>query len=466
MSTNILSQCIYGCGACILSDKSRINDNNGVCRYARNKQKKHNYQAIEYSVAVSKIRASHKHNSMRKRDGSRRPTVGSNHIQVLRTSEGVVPYATAVGRFPRNDNVEHYAHQERYALNQKKLRDNEAKQATKAMRNESNKVKQNNEHYAADNDQNDEDISTVYCGSLNGDRSGRQFPISGRFRRRPKYGGGGPRCVPIQQYDQKCICTVCDINSNSTRKGDGSRRPTVGSNHVQVSRLPEGVVVPDVPYATAVGRFPRNEHYAPNQGQQINDNVEHYAPDNNAHQERYALNQKKLREETNEAKHATKAMRNESNKVKQNNEHYAPDNDEDISTVYCGSLNGDRSGRQLPNIWSISKTGSGRQLPISGRSRRPRSARPSYDEQCALIEKLTKELVEEKQANIAKSDEFNQVNQRHVQISNELNRVKQINAQMRQDNQAMLAELNLVKKSYAHLQHQLSNILSNHPRSG
>eukprot|EP01083_Nonionella_stella_P162503 533569_1 len=294
MSTNILSQCIYGCGACILSDKSRINDNNGVCRYARNKQKKHNYQAIEYSVAVSKIRASHKHNSMRKRDGSRRPTVGSNHIQVLRTSEGVVPYATAVGRFPRNDNVEHYAHQERYALNQKKLRDNEAKQATKAMRNESNKVKQNNEHYAADNDQNDEDISTVYCGSLNGDRS----------------------------------------------------------------------------------------------------------------------------------------------------------------------------GRQLPNIWSISKTGSGRQLPISGRSRRPRSARPSYDEQCALIEKLTKELVEEKQANIAKSDEFNQVNQRHVQISNELNRVKQINAQMRQDNQAMLAELNLVKKSYAHLQHQLSNILSNHPRSG
>eukprot|EP01083_Nonionella_stella_P162507 533573_1 len=215
MSTNILSQCIYGCGACILSDKSRINDNNGVCRYARNKQKKHNYQAIEYSVAVSKIRASHKHNSMRKRDGSRRPTVGSNHIQKSRTSEGVVLYAKAVGRVTRNG---------------------------------------------------------------------------------------------------------------------------------------------------------YNEHYAPNQGKQTNDNFGHYAPDNNAHQERYALNQKKLREETNEAKHATKAMRNESNKVKQNNEHYAPDNDEDISTVYCGSLNGDRSGRQLPNIWSISKTGSGRQLPISGRS--------------------------------------------------------------------------------------------------
>eukprot|EP01083_Nonionella_stella_P162504 533570_1 len=340
MSTNILSQCIYGCGACILSDKSRINDNNGVCRYARNKQKKHNYQAIEYSVAVSKIRASHKH--------------------------------------------------------------------------------------------------------------------------------------------------------NSTRKGDGSRRPTVGSNHVQVSRLPEGVVVPDVPYATAVGRFPRNEHYAPNQGQQINDNVEHYAPDNNAHQERYALNQKKLREETNEAKHATKAMRNESNKVKQNNEHYAPDNDEDISTVYCGSLNGGRRRRQFP---------------ISGRRR---SGRPRYDEPYALIEKLRKELDAEKQANIAKSDELNQVNQRNVEISdelnqvnqrnveisdelnqvnqrnveisNELNRVKQINAQMRQGNQAMLAELNLVKQSYAQLQHvnhqnrvyvsnahqQLSNILSitNHPRSG
>eukprot|EP01083_Nonionella_stella_P267137 902727_1 len=248
------------------------------------------------------------------------------------------------------------------------------------------------------------------------------------------------------------------------RKRDGSRRPTVGSNHIQVLRTSEGVV----PYATAVGRFPRN------------DNVEHYA-----HQERYALNQKKLIEEPDETKQATKAMRNESNKVKQNNEHYAADNDqndEDISTVYCGSLNGDRSGRQLPNIWSISKTGSGRQLPISGRSRRPRSARPSYDEQCALIEKLTKELVEEKQANIAKSDEFNQVNQRHVEISNELNRVKQINAQMRQGNQAMLAELNLVKQSYAQLQHvnhqnrvyvsnahqQLSNILSiaNHPRSG
>eukprot|EP01083_Nonionella_stella_P302897 1046162_1 len=172
------------------------------------------------------------------------------------------------------------------------------------------------------------------------------------------------------------------------------------------------------PYATAVGRFPRNEyneHNAPNQGQQINENAEHYAPDNNAHQERYALNQKKLREETNEAKHATKAMRNESDKVNQNNEHYAPDNDqndEDISTVYCGSLNGDRRGRQLP---------------ISGRSLRP-------------------ELDEEKQA---KSEE----NQRNVEISNELNRVKQINAQMRQGNQAMLAELNLVKQSYAHLQH-------------
>eukprot|EP01083_Nonionella_stella_P267142 902733_1 len=315
MSTNILSQCIYGCGACILSDKSRINDNNGVCRYARNKQKKHNYQAIEYSVAVSKIRASHKH--------------------------------------------------------------------------------------------------------------------------------------------------------NSTRKGDGSRRPTVGSNHVQVSRLPEGVVVPDVPYATAVGRFPRNEyneHNAPNQGQQINDNVEHYAPDNNAHQERYALNQKKLIEEPDETKQATKAMRNESDKVNQNNEHYAPDNDEDISTVYCGSLNGGRRRRQFP---------------ISGRRR---SGRPRYDEPYALIEKLRKELDAEKQANIAKSDELNQVNQRNVEISNELNRVKQINAQMRQGNQAMLAELNLVKQNYAHLQHvnhqqhvyvynahqQLSNILSiaNHPRSG
>eukprot|EP01083_Nonionella_stella_P267143 902734_1 len=223
--------CIYGCGAYINRDQARINDNNGVCRYARNKKKKHNYQPIECSVAVSKIRASQKH---------------TNHIQVARTSvartsEGVVAYVTAVGRdrFPRNeynehnapnqgqqinDNVEHYApdnnaHQERYALNQKKLIEepDETKQATKAMMNETNKVKQNNEHYAPDND---EDISTVYCGSLNGDRSGRQFPISGRFRRRPKYGGGGPRCVPIQQYDQKCICTVCDINSNSTRKGD------------------------------------------------------------------------------------------------------------------------------------------------------------------------------------------------------------------------------------------------------
>eukprot|EP01083_Nonionella_stella_P267140 902730_1 len=266
------------------------------------------------------------------------------------------------------------------------------------------------------------------------------------------------------------------------RKRDGSRRPTVGSNHIQVLRTSEGVV----PYATAVGRFPRNdnvEHYAHQERYALNQKKLIEEPDETKqatkamrnesnkvkqnNEQRYALNQKKLRD--NEAKQATKAMRNESNKVKQNNEHYAADNDqndEDISTVYCGSLNGDRSGRQLPNIWSISKTGSGRQLPISGRSRRPRSARPSYDEQCALIEKLTKELVEEKQANIAKSDEFNQVNQRHVQISNELNRVKQTNAQMRQDNQAMLAELNLVKKSYAHLQHQLSNILSNHPRSG
>eukprot|EP01083_Nonionella_stella_P001794 5145_1 len=265
MSTNIMMSCIYGCGAYINRDQSHINDNNGVCRYARNKQKKHNYQAIEYSVAVSKIRASHKHT--RKCDRPQRPTVGSNHIQVLRTSEGVVPYATAVGRFPRNDNVEHYAHQERYALNQKKLI-----------------------------------------------------------------------------------------------------------------------------------------------------------------------------EEPDETKQATKAMMNETNKVKQNNEHYAPDNDEDISTVYNGSLNGDRRGRQLP---------------ISGRSRRH-------------VE-ISNELNEEKQANIAKSDEFNQVNQRHVQISNELNRVKQTNAQMRQDNQAMLAELNRVKQSYAQLQHvnhQLSNILSNHPRSG
>eukprot|EP01083_Nonionella_stella_P184560 670517_1 len=139
MSTNIMMSCIYGCGAYINRDQSHINDNNGVCRYARNKKKKHNYQPIECSVAVSKIRASHKHT--RKCDRPQRPTVGSNHIQVLRTSEGVVPYATAVGRFPRNDNVEHYAHQERYALNQKKLRDNEAKQATKAMRNESNATK-------------------------------------------------------------------------------------------------------------------------------------------------------------------------------------------------------------------------------------------------------------------------------------------------------------------------------------
>eukprot|EP01083_Nonionella_stella_P001793 5136_1 len=142
-------------------------------------------------------------------------------------------------------------------------------------------------------------------------------------------------------------------------------------------------------------------------------------------------------------------MRNESNKVKQNNEHYAPDNDEDISTVYCGSLNGGRRRRQFP---------------ISGRRR---SGRPRYDEPYALIEKLRKELDAEKQANIAKSDELNQVNQRNVEISdelnqvnqrnveisNELNRVKQINAQMRGNNQAMLAELNLVKQSYAHLQH-------------
>eukprot|EP01083_Nonionella_stella_P184559 670515_1 len=314
MSTNIMMSCIYGCGAYINRDQARINDNNGVCRYARNKKKKHNYQPIECSVAVSKIRASQKH---------------TNHIQVARTS---------------------------------------------------------------------------------------------------------------------------------------------------VARTSEGVVA----YVTAVGRdrFPRNEHYTPNQGQQINENAEHYAPDNNAHQERYALNQKKLREETNEAKHATKAMRNESDKVNQNNEHYAADNDEDISTVYCGSLNGGRRRRQFP---------------ISGRRR---SGRPRYDEPYALIEKLRKELDAEKQANIAKSDELNQVNQRNVEISdelnqvnqrnveisNELNRVKQINAQMRGNNQAMLAELNLVKQSYAQLQHvnhqnrvyvsnahqQLSNILSitNHPRSG